>query len=359
MTRIETMRIVVLITLVCIACPSQVLGIDRSILGEKTTASVYSLDGEKRELSIIDGHKRSLVVFWARQNKFSELELKALCDGKFRTKGIEIIAVNVDHMRPTTADKDSAKVYLKDIGCDFEPYFDPELKAFGELGVTAIPSTFLIDTSGSIVWTLAGYLVSSRQSLADQIIVRKVPPQSTWRSRINSKAIRYYQLARQLQKRGQWHIAETNARIAAGLDSTFPEPVVLLAELRLNEGRQTVTDSLLQKAFEIDSNCIPAMILTAKLGFFKNDTSITAHWIRKALAAEPGLPIAHAFSAWLAACENHRPQAEEFLISAETTGGHDSFVLYVCGRSRELLGDTDLAAKIYRKAMELLNFDNE
>ena len=79
MTRIRVCGHLILFASALAASPHFAFGIDRTILGEKTTACVYSHAGARRELSGTDNQKRSLVVFWSRQNRFSELELKNLC----------------------------------------------------------------------------------------------------------------------------------------------------------------------------------------------------------------------------------------------------------------------------------------
>src|SRR3972149_311450 len=117
------------------------------IVGQQASGFTLNLfNGEKLELSNLRG-KAVLLNFWASWCIPCKDEAPALGAAwkKFKDKQVVFIGVNV------WDDKDSALLYLKQFGGEYENGMDPKGEIAVEYGVGGVPETYFIDTSGKIV----------------------------------------------------------------------------------------------------------------------------------------------------------------------------------------------------------------
>lgn len=92
-------------------------------------------------------NKVVLISFWASWCRPCRLEMPQIdkIRTKFKDKGFEIIAINVDN------DKGDAEKYLKARPVSFPVLFDEGEKASDLFGVRAIPTSFLVDGTGKVL----------------------------------------------------------------------------------------------------------------------------------------------------------------------------------------------------------------
>ncbi len=124
------------------------------IVGQPASGFKLNLfNGEKLELSNLRG-KAVLLNFWASWCIPCKDEAPALEAAwkKYKDKQVVFIGVNV------WDDKDSALLYLKEFGGEYENGMDPKGEIAVEYGVGGVPETFFIDTSGKIVDKYTGPL---------------------------------------------------------------------------------------------------------------------------------------------------------------------------------------------------------
>jgi len=117
------------------------------IVGQQASDFTLELfNGEKIKLSDIKG-KAVLLNFWASWCIPCKDEAPALEAAwkKYKDKPVVFIGLNV------WDDKDSALLYLKEFGGEYENGMDPKGEIAVEYGVGGVPETFFIDTSGKIV----------------------------------------------------------------------------------------------------------------------------------------------------------------------------------------------------------------
>ncbi len=99
------------------------------------------------------GGRVVLVDFWASwcgpcRKSFPWM---AAMQQKYRDKGLRIVAIDVDK------DRDQAEQFLTDLAPPFTIAFDPDGKTAEAFGVKAMPSSFLVDSTGAILLTHAGF----------------------------------------------------------------------------------------------------------------------------------------------------------------------------------------------------------
>jgi thiol-disulfide isomerase/thioredoxin len=75
---------------------------------------------------------------------------------KYGAQGLQIIAVNVDKERTL------AEEFLEETPADFELRFDPNGALAQQFGVQAMPSSFLLDSSGNVIARHFGFKTADR-----------------------------------------------------------------------------------------------------------------------------------------------------------------------------------------------------
>jgi thiol-disulfide isomerase/thioredoxin len=82
---------------------------------------------------------------------------------KYRAQGLQIIGVNLDD------DKSAADNFLKETPARFGLKFDPEGKLARKFGVQAMPSSYLLDASGSVIASHFGFKLAETDQYEAQI----------------------------------------------------------------------------------------------------------------------------------------------------------------------------------------------
>jgi peroxiredoxin len=131
-------------------------GSDASVLVNKKAGdfSLQGLDGQTVALADYRGKKRVVVSFWASWCGPCRRELPVLADfyKKYHKDGsnFEILAISIDD------DRADAEAYASQAKLPFPVLWDPTSKAAEAYSVEAIPSMFVIDSNGTIVYGNTG-----------------------------------------------------------------------------------------------------------------------------------------------------------------------------------------------------------
>jgi peroxiredoxin len=144
-------------------------GSDASALVNKKAGafSLQGLDGQTVALADYRGKKKVIVSFWASWCGPCRRELPVLADfyKKYHKDGsnFEILAISIDD------DRADAEAYASQAKLPFPVLWDPANKAAEAYSVEAIPSMFVIDSNGTIVYGSTGMDMAMEVILATQL----------------------------------------------------------------------------------------------------------------------------------------------------------------------------------------------
>lgn len=109
-----------------------------------------TLDGEPFDLADYRG-KPVVLAFWASWCGPCRAELPALAAMASRRNDVHVFAVNVDRERRL------AERFLQQVAFDLPVIWDNESAVMGQLDVTSMPTTFVIDAQGTVKWRKTGF----------------------------------------------------------------------------------------------------------------------------------------------------------------------------------------------------------
>jgi thiol-disulfide isomerase/thioredoxin len=118
------------------------------------------------ELSL-SGLKGQVVMinFWASWCGPCRKEFPALDQiySKYKPMGFQMVAINVE------SEKADAERFLGQTPVSFPILFDPDNKVSGNYGVSAMPTTFLVDRQGRLRWQHRAYKPGDEAKYIEQI----------------------------------------------------------------------------------------------------------------------------------------------------------------------------------------------
>jgi len=116
--------------------------------------TLRALTGEAVRLSAFRGQKAVLINFWATWCAPCRLEMPTMEKAyqRYKGKGLEILAVNVD-----AGPKNGVKNFTEELGLTFPALLDPKMEVLHLYRLAAIPASFLIDRHGIIQFRELGY----------------------------------------------------------------------------------------------------------------------------------------------------------------------------------------------------------
>ena len=93
-----------------------------------------------------------ILHFWQVGCSSCKLEMPAMDElyGKYRRKGLEVVAVNVGQK------KETVKAFAAELGVSYPILIDMDGKSAALYGVTDVPRTYVIDRSGVVRYRILG-----------------------------------------------------------------------------------------------------------------------------------------------------------------------------------------------------------
>jgi len=342
--------------------------LERGAVG--STAAELVLEGPHGESirfprRFVADERLTVVVFWATWNRPSSLQLQRFSElwPKWSGNGVRVVAVNVESSHPGESQVQSVREFVETRRLPFPVAIDSGLRAFHAFGVIALPTTVVVDSTGTIVYRLPGYPVAGSELLIDAVETRVIEasPASQrikpLRTHEQSRAVRHVRLARLLREKGQLELAEYALSQAVGDDPSLLDARLALAELYETLERVGDAERVLDEAeavFPEDSRLLLARAeLELRLGRFEASRALA----EKALELDPGLAAALVLLG-RALQEAGDPQAAlARLRQAAELNPLDVQARIELGRVHEALGDEQRAFLRYEQAYALLDPD--
>ncbi len=219
------------------------------------------LTGEEITYDGQTSYKAVLVVFWATWSKRSLEQLADLQELYDQTggNGWLIIAVNVENQKITGPLQDKIIQTFKSLNVTYPGIIDVNLELFYDYGVIAVPSTALMDSTGTLRYAPAGYSLAIKDKIVDSILVmlglreagKEMALETGYKADLVSS--RYYRLAARLFNQRMYEKALSNLNLAVENDSLFPAPYNLRGQVLLVLDSVTSAKENFEKALRLDS----------------------------------------------------------------------------------------------------------
>ena len=127
----------------------------------------FSLPGDKGQVTL-SKYKNTVVYldFWASWCKpcLKSFSFMNSMHKKYGKKGLKIIAINLDDERS------AATKFLKQHPANFTIAYNPEGNVSSDYNLSVMPTSYLIDRKGNIIFSHKGYKDSHSSSLEKKII---------------------------------------------------------------------------------------------------------------------------------------------------------------------------------------------
>ena len=126
----------------------------------------FELEGQKTAVKLSDYRGQVVYLdFWASwcqpcRNSFEWMNNLQSIYGK---KGLKVIAINLDESR------DKANEFLKQVPANFAVAFDPVASTAESYNLKAMPSSFIIDANGKMVYANHGFRGKDIEKLEEKI----------------------------------------------------------------------------------------------------------------------------------------------------------------------------------------------
>jgi peroxiredoxin len=136
--------------------------------------TLASMDGKSQPLAALYGEKLTVVVFWTLGDRWAEEELDdlgPLVAVPYADRGVKVVAVHVGGAGGGGA-AEAVRAFGEKAGVKFPMLLDPKGEALRQL-VTGTarhwPRTYLVDSSGKILWFDVEYSRTTRRDLVSAV----------------------------------------------------------------------------------------------------------------------------------------------------------------------------------------------
>lgn len=320
------------------------------------------------QISTSDLHRDNMVivVFWATWSPRS-LEQLADMDAlklEYADHPVEIVAVNVDAPEISSLDRTEIKAKIEEMGLTIPVIIDDGLEIFYSYGVIAVPSTAIIDTSGTIRYDPSGYGMLTRDRIVDSVkaFLGMTPAGASDILKTGytplKKSARYYNLALQLKQNGMFDRALENLDLAHQADTLFPAPLSMKGEILLLQGKSKEAQSVLAQAAALDSSSVVIWAGWGRSLLQAGQTDAAREKLVYALSLDDTFtPALIDFGLCLAEQDSLAAAIDSLTRAAELNRG-DPMIPYYLGRVYRRAGQLGKAAVAYMKALAIIYAEN-
>ena len=135
---------------------------DNLTLGQVLTSKPFTLaDGSTTTLQEHLGSDITLVMFWGSWCSYCERQTEFLLSVQQQLAEQGVTVLLIDKMDPQKESVDAAQQKITEKSIPFDWIIDDGLAVYKELGLHIIPTTFLVDSSGHVLYCHAGVIESA------------------------------------------------------------------------------------------------------------------------------------------------------------------------------------------------------
>jgi tetratricopeptide (TPR) repeat protein len=212
------------------------------------------------------GDNMVVVIFWASWSERSIKQLKDVASfiNDHPDLNCKVVAVNVDAETLSPAEKSALIENVKSMNLPYPVVQDEGLEIFYKYGAIAVPSTAIIDTTGTLRYAPSGYSLTTRDRIEDSINVLLgllAPAEDVLADqgyRPTNQASRYCGMAVNQIGRKQYRRALKNLDLAEKADSGFAQPHILRGEVFLAMDSVLSAVESFTRAVALDSGSVVA-----------------------------------------------------------------------------------------------------
>lgn len=344
------------------------------ILVEASSAKLYKgmqapsfnltdLNGNSEALSHLNtGKKLTVIVFWTTWNEQSAKELKRLQElyNKYKSKGFQVIAVNVENQAFSEKYLGKISAYCEEKGITFPVLIDHNLETYYKYSIITIPTTFLINAEATIVYKLPGYPIAGSEQFFNYI-KETVEPQLKKiildRQKLETpdkKAILHFNMARILQKRGNISSAIESFRKTISIDPSFLAAQNQLGVLLYKEGKKEEAVEVFDQVLAGNPSDISFLVDYGNFLFGIGNKEKALEIINKVLVQDPDYSAAHYFLGVYFLKQGQQKKALKEARTAVNLNPFDPYGQRLLGSIYESMDKKSMALDAYKKAAKLL-----
>lgn len=304
------------------------------------------------------GARLVVVVFWATWSESSLREVEKLAGlASLLADGLRVIAINAEAEFPDASQRAAARKVARGFPMGYVALFDRGLSTFRDYTVSAIPTTFVADEKGIVIFRLAGFPVVGGQRmltlLEERIHGRHAAP-GPWAYRPKPRSVRYYNLARILLRKGDRDMAVHTLQRAAEIDPQYIRPYALLGDIDRSAGNLDRALEHYSRALRFHPRDSEVLSKSGECLLLSGNVEEGMKQIRSALEEDSANGLAHAHLAFGLALMNQFDEAEKEFARAAELAPRDHRVHVLRAKTYERQKMTEEAIASYWQAYDLL-----
>ena len=303
-----------------------------------------------------------IIVFWATWSERSLEQLKEMSDlyEEFAGNPIKIIAVNVDGQNLSGTALKAVETKITKLDLSIPVIIDKSLDIYYKYGVIAVPSTAVVDTSGTLRYGPAGYSLTTRDRIIDSIQIflgiKKPDLATSFREGYQPKkrSSRFYNMALNLSQINMHERALAVLDSAKIADTLFSAPYSLTGEVLINLDRSEEAVTEFVRAVELDTMSVTAWAGWGRALLKSGDHDLALEKLTKALELDDAYTPALLD---LGLCLSQTGQTEAAIDSLEEArdlNRTDPKVHFYLGEVYKKAGQYSEAAEAFSQALQLI-----
>ena len=279
------------------------LGASRSVdLGDTVPSFVLQdTNGAQLSLASLKG-KIVVILFWRSEQKRSTDALTALQSmyAEFKRQGVEVLAISSDEGGLETISKIKQSRQLT-----FPMLYDAGQKVYGDYGIIAMPSVFIVDKEEKLDYYYPGYRndfarqISGRvevllgKKTLEELQTELQPAKRPEVSEAEKKARRYLKMGNRLLEKGMTRSAMLQYQKAVREAPDLFEAQLHLGNIHLDQENIPEADAAFRQALKLKPRSAEAHAGLGDVFFLQGQLEEAVEMLQTALKLNPKLARAH------------------------------------------------------------------